>query len=167
VRIYTSRYQNKALAEVDAVKVGISVGGPRFRIDYRVVRLSDLAPRFPMLKLRGEEFRREYRAYLHRLTTPRIVQLLEQLSHDNGDSDLVLLCFEDVNAGMLCHRRYLAEFLRAEAGLEIPELPTAPSETKPEQTSNLSLPIAVLAGTGSMMASGADGRYPREPCGLI
>lgn len=124
MRIFTSRYQNKQLADFPALKVGISIGAPRFKIAYPVIRLKELMPRYPMMKLHGDEFKLVYLAYLQSLTAARVIALLEQTSRANGDADLVLLCFEDVNAGQLCHRRYLAEFLVHHLGIEIPELPT-------------------------------------------
>lgn len=42
--IFTSRYVNKGLATWAGVKVGITVGNPRWKLPYAVVRLLLLAP---------------------------------------------------------------------------------------------------------------------------
>jgi hypothetical protein len=44
LRLYTSRWQNRALEKLDVVPVGISRGTPRFPVGYRYRRLPDLYP---------------------------------------------------------------------------------------------------------------------------
>ena len=44
MRLYTSRWQNKELADLECQPVGISRGIPRFKTGYRYRLLRDLAP---------------------------------------------------------------------------------------------------------------------------
>lgn len=122
MRIFTSRYQNKALAGLPVVPVGISAGAPRFKTAFPVVRLPALAPARSMFALDREGFIAAYRAMLDGLGVERVLAMIAQAT---GGRDACLLCFCDVVNGADCHRRVLADWLHDRTGelvLEI-ELP--------------------------------------------
>jgi hypothetical protein len=125
----TSRYHNPALREPDCwwVPIGITAGRPRWPLGYKIVaNLAELAPTRAMLadyKVDGwPEFSRRMNAQLDALDLDALVVRLRRLIAENGDRGLVLLCFEDVNAGQLCHRRIVAEFLERRLDVACPEL---------------------------------------------
>ena len=125
-RIWTSRYQNRdAIVASGFLPVGITLGPPRFRLGYGLAaRLRELAPAGYMFEMEDEgEFRRLYRARLHRLTVTRAAALLQEVSDAHGGRPLVLLCFEDVTQpGEWCHRRIFAGWWAEKTGEEVPEL---------------------------------------------
>jgi len=99
------------------VPVAVTVGLPGwFEPVYEVWRT--VAP-FGLLDLESEaEFRRAYRARLHRLT-PKVLAELADLQAAYEPAALVLLCFEA--PGKFCHRRLLAEWVEQRTGLLVPE----------------------------------------------
>ena len=48
--------------------------------------------------------------------------ILARLEGVSGGLPVVTLCYEDVHAGQLCHRRYLADWLEEKARITVPEL---------------------------------------------
>lgn len=103
------------------VAVQTSVGRPK-RIDYEArEQVRELMP-YGLLKLRGDEFRRAYRARLDKLDLDALRAKFDAISKRNGHKRLVLLCFEDVHAGQHCHRRDFADFWLERTGQRIPEL---------------------------------------------
>lgn len=111
MKIYTSRYSNKNLAErTDLVKIGISLGNPRFPLRYVVASMRELAPTRDMLHMEDEAaYCARYRAILDHLGVDLIRTKMTQLG---GGKSVALLCFEDVRKpGQWCHRTMLGEWL--------------------------------------------------------
>ena len=133
MRIYTGRYADKKMNEYGFVPVGVTLGRPRFKVDYAYVYLRLLAPQKYMWGKSHEEFSRLYRQYLEQIGFARIKAELEDISIGHGDKDLILLCFEDVHKGENCHRRVFAEWWQEKTGEEVPEVgepkPVAPPKT--------------------------------------
>lgn len=123
VKLFSSRWSNRALETAPVVAVGISRGVPRFRVAYRYRRLLDLYPDGWMFSIEDDErFERVYVAKLERLGVDRIMEGLRKISDEEGGADLVLLCFEDVLAGESCHRRMFAAWWTAQTGQVVEEL---------------------------------------------
>ena len=55
---------------------------------------------------------------------------LAEIARRNPAERLVLLCFEDVNAGEECHRRWLAEWMEQKYQLTVTELPDADAQLR-------------------------------------
>lgn len=114
---YYARFRSEA-----GVPVQCSIGAPAWWAD---------SPHPPLLDLRAvapwglkdiaddSEFRRQYRARLHR-QSPRILAELEELRACYPGTTLVLMCFERSRTD--CHRLQLAEWLSDRLGVEVPEL---------------------------------------------
>src|SRR5262245_31563894 len=134
--VWTSRYSNKALARSGLVCVGITRWRPRFKLTYELkMNLTILAPSASMLAqgraghISSRQFKARYLAQLDSVGVDRIRAALQQLQ--GKARGIALLCYEDVRAGERCHRRYLADWLKSRAGLEIPELPESESLARP------------------------------------
>ncbi len=120
IDLFTSRWQNRELAELECVPVGISRGLPRFPTGYSYKMLRELAPSREAFGITDpEEFERAYVAGLEDLGLDAIVGRLATISRETGGSVLVLLCYEP--QGEFCHRHLLSAWLR-ERGVEIREL---------------------------------------------
>jgi uncharacterized protein (DUF488 family) len=118
VKLYTSFWANRELADVDAQIVSISRGEPRWRLPFAYRRLRELAPGDEAWRQKGREsFEETYRAQLEEIGAAAILERLERIG---GARPVVMLCWE--KPGEFCHRRVLADFLRARAGVELPEL---------------------------------------------
>ncbi len=123
LRLWTSRWANRDLAHLDLVPVGISRGTPRFPVPYRYRLARLLAPSRATFALRGDEaFERSYVAGLEEIGVDRIADLLTRIGNEEGGGALALLCFEDVHAGQVCHRRMFAAWWQARTSQEVPEL---------------------------------------------
>jgi Active DUF488-N3 subclade len=124
LELYTSRYQNKELAQCpDLVKVGITVGKPRWLLGYPVVYLDVLAPWGLLQVFDKAEFTAPYHAQLDRAGVNRVLRDLQRISDAHAGQDLVLLCYEDVRKpDEWCHRQVLAEWLLERAGLAVAEM---------------------------------------------
>ena len=125
--VFTSRYANAGLAASAFVHVGITRYPPRFPLGYELkVNLVVLAPSAAMLaqaragRLSARAFKAQYVRQLEKFGAENILAALRQLQ--GKSKGIVLLCYEDVHAGERCHRRYLADWLKARAGLDVPEL---------------------------------------------
>jgi hypothetical protein len=98
--LFTSRWQNKKLAELGVVPVGISRGTPRFKLPYRYRMLRLLAPYREAFGIEDNEgFERTYLRQLEELGVEYIANRLRRISHEHGGRPLVLLCFEDALKG--------------------------------------------------------------------
>lgn len=124
MHLYTSRYANKQLAQrPDLVKVGITVGKPRWPLGYPVEYLDRLAPWGLLQVFDKAEFTARYHAQLDRAGVDRVLRDLQRISDAHDGQDLVLLCYEDVRKpDEWCHRQVLAEWLLERAGLAVAEL---------------------------------------------
>jgi hypothetical protein len=121
VRIATSRYQNRNLAGNEFAPIGITVGRPKFKLPYVLAGyVGLLAPYGLMHVVDDVEFERRYRARLERFGVPMIRRRLEALAKGRT---AVLLCYEDVHRGELCHRRSFADWWTEQAGEDVDELP--------------------------------------------
>jgi hypothetical protein len=124
VKLYTSRWQNRNLEKLDVVPVGISVAVPRFLVRYRYRRLAELQPDPWMLSIKDDaSFERCYRRKLDRLGVEQIGALLQQIANEEGGKPICLLCYENVWAGQVCHRRMFARWFEQRTGIVVEELP--------------------------------------------
>jgi len=123
MRLYTSRFNNKRLGNTPGlIKVSIAVGSPRWPVGYEWVKCRCLAPHGPR-NLRGEAYKVAYLAKLDELGVWAIKDNLEMIGlEDGGDRAIVLLCYEDVGAGAVCHRRMFAEWWLRQTGEIVDEL---------------------------------------------
>ncbi|MFC9604566.1 hypothetical protein ACFTTN_14045 [Streptomyces niveus] len=132
LQLATTRYQNWR-PDGGYLPVGVTVGRPRF-VRYDYVTVSVLAPHELMRgKFKGidniEIERKIYRERL-RVCEPEILDALDELARKYPDVPAALMCFEDVNGGLDCHRRWAAEWFGQRFGWEVPELPN-PAGTGP------------------------------------
>lgn len=105
------------------VPVQASVGGPKFPIDYELrEEVRELMPRGLLSVSDPAEFTRRYRERLDRLDLDVLHAQFHAISGRHGGKRIVLLCFEDVRAGELCHRRVFADFWIERTGQDVPEL---------------------------------------------
>jgi hypothetical protein len=123
--IVTGRYQT--WRPEDGAPVRITVGAPRFwgtrrpLVDGRLLApFGLLSPSLPL-----DECRRRYEQRLD-ARADRIVSLLARIADEHPGERLVLCCFEDVEAGEECHRRWFAEWMQDRHGIAVPEVETTP-----------------------------------------
>lgn len=124
--IWTSRYSNQILQNGKYYAVGISLGKPKFHVDYQIMnQLYELAPGGYTLRWDYERFKRAYFEKLNNLGRRKVENRLlveSSIAHDTG-KELVLLCFEDIRKPEeWCHRTLLAEWCRDNLGITINEL---------------------------------------------
>ena len=137
MKIYTSRFGNKAVAQTGLVPVSISLGNPRFKTAFKIAsRIKALAPTRDMLQMEYAPYKKLYFKMLDVLGIDEIKQHFKRIStagttlplfkEKGGDcngKDLVLLCFEDLSKeGEWCHRRIFAEWWQKKTGNKIEEL---------------------------------------------
>ena len=104
------------------VPVQTSLGRPKFPIDYELrEQVRELMPA-GLLKLSGDQFIRRYRERLDKLDLDALRRQFATISKRHDNARVVLLCFEDVRAGQLCHRRVFADWFLERTGERIPEL---------------------------------------------
>lgn len=141
--LLTSRYQNHALENVAAAKVGITRGNPRMRLPYRYSMLKLLAPSretFALAKIDDQAgFRALYLRGLEQQGAAVIRRQLQLLADRAGQQGLVLLCFDNVEAGEWCHRTFFAQWWQRETGQEVPELTGAGELVSPDRLGGLSM----------------------------
>jgi hypothetical protein len=124
MRLWTSRYQHRGLADRDdLVKVRTSRGAPRWRLAYPLAeRCVAITPKRE--ELRAPNWAELYVARLEGLGVDAIRRELEEISSRHGGRDLVLLCFEDVHhdGEGACHRRAFARWYSEKTGEVVEEL---------------------------------------------
>lgn len=103
----------------DGVPVQTSIGAPKWWDGPPLQDLRSAAPWGLMDVSDPAEFRRKYRARLHR-NTPRILAQLGELATCYPGTVLVLMCFE--RRPQDCHRGLLAEWLSEHLGVEVLEI---------------------------------------------
>lgn len=112
-KIYTSRYGNgEAIKASGYTAVGITLGRPRFKIEYNLVAnlSTPFAPAGWYFKEPDEaKFKHHYLRGLDEAGTA-IDAVLVGLYWLHGEKPLVLLCFEDLAKEPFCHRRLFAEW---------------------------------------------------------
>jgi hypothetical protein len=136
--VWTSRYANEALAqahEVGYVLARITRGNARF-FKLPHINLAQLAPTKYEFDLPGTaegnaEFDRSFTARLDRIGPDRVLALLADAQGDAPG--VILLCFEDVRTGELCHRTVIADWLAARAAVRVQELPDPSTPTTRNQ----------------------------------
>ena len=126
-KVVTSNYANLTkLLEDGYTPLAISIGKPKFFGGGEVRRLM---PSWALLKLAKsgdkEGYDRQYDAKLSRLDAQETLDTI--LERGNGKA--ALLCWEPPNKR--CHRRRVAEWLRDELGVDVPEYGLAPDKTLP------------------------------------
>ena len=124
----TARFKNKDLVNDRYVKVAITVGMPKFKLQYELAgRIKSLAP-WSLMKVNDrQEFTRKYFEILDRIGVTRI--LAEIKKYESNGKEIVLLCYEDVSGGRnWCHRLVFAEWWLQKTGEVVEELPEPPEE---------------------------------------
>jgi len=127
VRIWTSRFHNRALRErPDLVKVAITVGKPRWPVGFQFVELNWLAPYGNLFRIDDRsKFTVAYFQKMDRIGAKAISKRFQEISETNGGKDLVLLCYENLTKpDEWCHRQVFAEWWLRETGEIIEELET-------------------------------------------
>ena len=124
MQIWTSRFQNKALAaHPELIKVDITVGQPRFRLGYTYERLPLLAPYGALFhETDRERFSRAYYERLDMAGIETVLDALRAISERHSGRDLVLLCYEDLSKpDEWCHRQVAGQWLQERAGIVVAE----------------------------------------------
>jgi hypothetical protein len=128
VEIATGRYSTFDASM--GVPVAITVGRPKFPLRYEIEHeMRRLAP-WGLLKLDGDEFVQAYRSRLERLDLAAFVAKFEAISARHGGRRVVLLCYENVHAGQLCHRRVFAEWFEERTAQAVPEVEILATTTR-------------------------------------
>jgi hypothetical protein len=119
--IVTTRYASWRVA--DGVPVRATVGEPKFWRGPSLVFVRELAP-WGLLdpQIPTDECRRRYVARLD-AQAERVVVALAEVAGSHAGRRLCVLCFEDVHAGEVCHRRWFGEWFEDRYGIVVPELP--------------------------------------------
>src|SRR5215211_2458311 len=106
MRLFTSFWANRELADVDATLVSVSRGAPRWSLPFTYRRLPAFAPGDRAWREADKErFEAAYVTQLEELGAERILTDLERLAAGKA---AVLLCWERLDApGEWCHRRLL------------------------------------------------------------
>lgn len=121
--IYTSRFQNKAISNIEHIPIRIARYHPRFPLPYKIEgKIEILMPTIEEFKIAKMDFIRFKKIFSKRISEniSAIKGTLTSLQKDGRD--IVLLCYEDVNAGEQCHRRIFAEIYEKHTGIEIVEI---------------------------------------------
>ena len=109
--LYTSFWSNPLLGDVDATKVSVSRGQPRYKLPFRYRMAPELAPSREAFAITDEdEFGKVYRRQLDELGIDAILGKLSAISTRDGGRPLILLCYE--RPGEFCHRQVLRDWLR-------------------------------------------------------
>jgi hypothetical protein len=122
----TGRYSTFAPAQ--GVPIQTSIGRPKFPLRYDLTeKVPDLMP-FGLLgaDLSADEFTAAYRERLDKAGVDSLAATFAAISARHGGARLVLLCFEDVHAGQLCHRRIFADHWLERTGQRVDEVEPAP-----------------------------------------
>jgi hypothetical protein len=123
--LVTTRYQS--FRPGDGVPIRSTVGEPKFWRHGPLVFVRQLAP-WGLLS-RSMSDADAQRIYVERLDRDAntIVAALAEIARQHPDRPLVVLCFEDVHAGQVCHRRWFADWFRDRYGTDVSELEPAGS----------------------------------------
>jgi hypothetical protein len=124
LRLLTASHaERRAILAAGAVHVRISRGHPRGTPSLPVVR--ELMPSRELFDQLHELDPADWQArYVDGLgaQSGAIEQRLSELAAEHPGETLVLCCFERVERGERCHRRYFAEWWTARTGTDVPEL---------------------------------------------
>lgn len=122
--IYTARYSSNKLNNTEFLIVRISIGLPRYKLNYDIDYAVDwLKPDYASFHLRGKAFDEAYHKKLERgkIMIKGIVNKLKREA-DSEEKKLVFCCFEKVVKGNECHRINFAEWWKQTTGEEYQEL---------------------------------------------
>jgi len=122
-RIFTSRFSNKALADMKNTKfIAIARGLPRFKTAFQIdEQFMLIAPSWGLVKETDPDcYNIKYRNQLNYTGVETIEREFFRLSEE-GKYDIVLLCYEDVSKDW-CHRRMFADWWLEECGEPIDEI---------------------------------------------
>lgn len=149
MKIFTSRYQNgRGILESGAVPIRITVGAPRFSLAYKLAgSIPELAPErawFDRL-----DFEQVYLGKVAGFGVPYLRERFEGL----GPS-LVFLCFENVQAGEICHRRMFADWWTGQTGEIIAELTDLGPVKKPPKERKAEISEAVSRKADRLISDG-------------
>jgi len=111
------------------VAVRSSNGYPRFVKFPLKHAVPETYPTWPMVKgdLSQGEFREQYRDLMDSRGMDVIASRFRAIATAEGDERLVLLCYEDLEKGLWCHRTAFAEWWQDMTGETVVELgPTGP-----------------------------------------
>ena len=118
--LFTNRY--KDFRREQGIPVRITYGAPRYRLQYPLnFQAKLLTPGSWFLKGTDEEFTRRYYDMLDHNGLDAITEEFNRIIEKTGESNLVLLCFDDVRKG-LCHRTLFAKWFEARTGQKVREL---------------------------------------------
>lgn len=122
--VATSRYQaaEKVIAS-GLAPVGTTVGNPRFKLGYELAGRCGLVAPYGLFG-KGHDAATFERLYLEtRLERHGFEAIHARLAELAGDRPgVVLLCFEDVHAGEVCHRTMFASWWKAHTAEDVDEL---------------------------------------------
>jgi len=115
------------------VEMGVAVrtsnGYPRFVRFPLKHAVPETYPTWPMVKsdMSQEEFGKQYFELLDERGLDVIASRFRAIATAEGDTRLVLMCYEDLEKGQWCHRTFFAEWWTRMTGEEVRELgPTGP-----------------------------------------
>jgi hypothetical protein len=122
----TGRYQSWKPG--DGVPVRSTVGYPRFWRHGPLWHATEITPYGVFGKgLDNDTARAAYRRRLDR-HAGAILASLGEITRTHRGQRVVVLCFEDVHAGQVCHRRWFAEWFEEHYGIAVAELPAAQAQ---------------------------------------
>jgi hypothetical protein len=119
-RLVTGRY--KTFRPSDGVPIRTTVGAPKYWKGGPLIQLREITPYGVFGEVLDHAAAEEaYRQRLDRYAEI-IVAGLSEVARQHPGQALCLLCFEDVHAGQVCHRRWFADWFEERYGIEVPEL---------------------------------------------
>lgn len=122
MRIFTSRWANRDLADLDCQPVSISRGDKK-GVPFSYRKLWLLAPDRQTFQTQdADQAKVSYRAGLDEIGLDAISDAFEQIRASTDGRPLVLLCHEHTLNGEDCHRRWFSDWWLEQTGQEIPEL---------------------------------------------
>jgi hypothetical protein len=127
LHVFTSRYSNPNVATSRLAAIGITRYPPRFRLAYQLkANLYDLAPSAALFAKSKEGLSRDgfLLEYERQLAQVGLEDILRRLAGVQGNAPgVVLLCYEDLSSGQVCHRTLLADWLKRIGSIAVSELP--------------------------------------------
>ena len=134
LNLHVSRYSNKAIADSGLAPIRFTLGHPRWKLPYTIAgQIKILAPTKAEFAL-SSDHDAITAAYRGRLDTPNPADIAADIAAiiaaTPGATGAVLLCYEDVRLGDLCHRSLFANWWEATTGHVVHELhdPTEPKK---------------------------------------
>ncbi len=134
LNLHVSRYSNKAIADSGLAPIRFTLGHPRWKLPYTIAgQIKILAPTKAEFALSSDHdaFTAAYRGRLDTLNPADIAaDIAAIIAATPGATGAVLLCYEDVRLGDLCHRSLFANWWEATTGHVVHELhdPTEPKK---------------------------------------